>query len=718
MGNNTTIGTVQVVLSASHEKMTRAFGEASKQVAAFKNTVVGLVGAWAGVATARAAVAFIKHNMDVADALEDQAEQIGVTVHALGGLQLAAAQTGMSAEKFGTSMGKMQQAMVAVAHGSPEIEAALRAIGLTADELKGKGADEQLGIIADRFAATGDASLAAATAVKLFGKGGLEMIPMLNGGAAGLAEAAKAADELGISLSGIEIGQITEAKTVLAQVEAVILSVGLRVTEELSPYITELGHYFLNAAREAGGFRSQIAAFVEGAVHGAVAVYDTWMRLREVWTAVRIGVMWMADKVLAVANGFVQAGQMMSNTWKASWELVKAFGVSAIEGIKGGFYGLKLGILTILDGIGQATSALIMKMADAAGYVSEDLQFKLSSASVALSDTTKAMRDQASADFKVSTASMMAAAKETGQAVLNLGKAMTTIPEGSAAINEMRQNLQDNSRLEVQRLNDLDEQRLANVGKVEAAIIEIKSQAAKRAEEIEKGKQARIAAARNVTDAETIEAERKKHVAIAGETATFFGNIESMTAAGAEKNKALFYTNKAAAMAQAIINAWMAYSNTLASPALISNPLMAQGFASAQLAAGLVAAANIAGQSPPGRANGGPVGAGGLYEVNERGPEMLTVGDKSFLMMGGRSGHVTPGGPGGGSPKVEVHVYTPPGMQARTEQGTGEGGAPRVDVIIEQVANRVAGDIASGVGPVSRTLQSTYGLNRSRGSSR
>ena len=163
----------------------------------------------------------------------------------------------------------------------------------------------------------------------------------------------------------------------------------------------------------------------------------------------------------------------------------------------------------------------------------------------------------------------------------------------------------------------------------------------------------------------------------------------------------------------------MAYSNAMSAPNVaLLGPGVAQAFAIAAFAAGQVAVTNIAAQQAPGRANGGPVGRGGLYEVNERGPEMLTVGDKSFLMMGNRSGHVTPGGPGGSSPKVEVNVITPPGMTARTEQGTTEAGAPRIDVIIEQVENRMAGNVASGVGPMSRTLQNTYGLNRSRGSVR
>lgn len=44
------------------------------------------------------------------------------------------------------------------------------------------------------------------------------------------------------------------------------------------------------------------------------------------------------------------------------------------------------------------------------------------------------------------------------------------------------------------------------------------------------------------------------------------------------------------------------------------------------------------------RAAGGAVAARGLYEVNERGPEVLTIDGRSFLMMGTRSGYVTPNG--------------------------------------------------------------------------
>lgn len=56
------------------------------------------------------------------------------------------------------------------------------------------------------------------------------------------------------------------------------------------------------------------------------------------------------------------------------------------------------------------------------------------------------------------------------------------------------------------------------------------------------------------------------------------------------------------------------------------------------------------------RAAGGSVDAGGLYEVNERGPELLSVGGRDYLMMGNQSGNVTPNHALGKSVSV---VYSP-----------------------------------------------------------
>lgn len=70
-----------------------------------------------------------------------------------------------------------------------------------------------------------------------------------------------------------------------------------------------------------------------------------------------------------------------------------------------------------------------------------------------------------------------------------------------------------------------------------------------------------------------------------------------------------------------------------------------------------------------GRAIGGPVSAGGVYPVNERGrPELLTVAGKQYLMMGSQSGQVdsNPGTSGQRPIQVSITQSFAPGTDRRT----------------------------------------------------
>lgn len=69
-----------------------------------------------------------------------------------------------------------------------------------------------------------------------------------------------------------------------------------------------------------------------------------------------------------------------------------------------------------------------------------------------------------------------------------------------------------------------------------------------------------------------------------------------------------------------------------------------------------------------GRAIGGPVSAGRMYEVNERKqPEILNVGNKQFLMMGNKGGSVSPAAGGGGNTvNVTINQSFAPGTTRQT----------------------------------------------------
>lgn len=114
------------------------------------------------------------------------------------------------------------------------------------------------------------------------------------------------------------------------------------------------------------------------------------------------------------------------------------------------------------------------------------------------------------------------------------------------------------------------------------------------------------------------------------------------------------------------------------------------------------------------RANGGPVDAGKVYEVNERGdPELLTVGNKQMLLMAKQPGYVTAlrGGSASGAASgaagagVVVNIHNNAGAQVEQQQRTGADGHQIIDVFIKQAVSAVAGQLASDSGQVGQAMR-------------
>lgn len=135
---------------------------------------------------------------------------------------------------------------------------------------------------------------------------------------------------------------------------------------------------------------------------------------------------------------------------------------------------------------------------------------------------------------------------------------------------------------------------------------------------------------------------------------------------------------------------------------------------------------NVTGTALPalagGRANGGDVSAGKMYEVNERGvPELLTVGNKQLLMMAGQSGNVTPLDTGrmnaaavpsteGGAPNVEVRFEVNNYSSAKVQQRQETQTMPNGDVMKKFVLEVVGDSFMSGQGSAYRGAKQRFGL--------
>lgn len=121
----------------------------------------------------------------------------------------------------------------------------------------------------------------------------------------------------------------------------------------------------------------------------------------------------------------------------------------------------------------------------------------------------------------------------------------------------------------------------------------------------------------------------------------------------------------------------------------------------------------------PGRASGGSVSSGSLYQVAERGPELLHTAGKTYLMMGSQGGSVTPNAGAGSSPRVSIVVNNTAGRdtQASATASTDAMGNTVIDVLVEKVEAGMAQRVARG-GGMAPVLERRYGLNPSMGAMR
>ena len=185
----------------------------------------GAMGALLPVLSGAGLAALAKGSIDAADNLNDLSQRTGVGVESLSRFGAAADDAGSSVEEVAKSMGKLAKGVVDPASKANE---ALKSIGISATDASGKvrSMDAIMFDIANQFAKMPDGARKAALAQDLFGKSGMNLIPMLNGGSEALrkynatitTEGAQAADKFNDSLNEIArvvAGPFNQAVTAL-----------------------------------------------------------------------------------------------------------------------------------------------------------------------------------------------------------------------------------------------------------------------------------------------------------------------------------------------------------------------------------------------------------------------------------------------------------------------------------------------------------------------
>ena len=251
----------------------RAIGGLSGTAGKVSGSLKGLAGAAGGLsgalgslvplATGAGLAAMAKGAIDAADNMFDLSQKTGVSVESLSKFQQAANASGTSIEGVGAAMIKLNKGLAA--GGGPAADA-LKALGLSATDASGKlkSTDKVMLEVADKFKAMPDGAQKTALALKLFGKAGADMIPLLNGGA-------KSIEGLAATMSTKFAQGADKLNDKLAALQGKLLGLGVSIGTALMPLLNGIADAVTAAANAFSALPGPIQAIVGGLVALAAA---------------------------------------------------------------------------------------------------------------------------------------------------------------------------------------------------------------------------------------------------------------------------------------------------------------------------------------------------------------------------------------------------------------------------------------------------------------
>lgn len=220
-----------------------------------------------------------KDALDLGGTMKDLSARTGETSGNLMLLNRAFDNSGVGADKVGTSINKLQKFMDDAAQGGEKQTEVLGRLGLTMADMAGKTPTEQMAMLAERFKGVTDSGERSALAISIFGKAGGVLLPLL---ADFSGEMKTAQDQLG-SMPGVLdrssgafdniSDNITVAKTKFLEFAAGLLESIAPALELATDLMTrfdaagagmKLGEILTGASNAMGGFTDALSAIKLG----------------------------------------------------------------------------------------------------------------------------------------------------------------------------------------------------------------------------------------------------------------------------------------------------------------------------------------------------------------------------------------------------------------------------------------------------------------------
>lgn len=174
------------------------------------------------------------------EAFADMATRTGMSAEFLSEVGYAAGLADISIEQLETSLVKMALAQQNLRQGMKTTVDQFAELGITAKDLEGLSPEEVFNKIADALSKIGDQAKKATIARGIFGRGGVQMLPLIGQGARGIAAGRAEAVRVGASVTGEAAAKADEAGDMFNRLSAAIQGLANAVGNVLMDRLIQL----------------------------------------------------------------------------------------------------------------------------------------------------------------------------------------------------------------------------------------------------------------------------------------------------------------------------------------------------------------------------------------------------------------------------------------------------------------------------------------------
>src|SRR5690554_217350 len=597
------------------------------------------------------------------DELSKFSQQIGISTEGLSRLQYAAGQmANVSEQQFGMALRRMTRRIEEAAEGAGPAAKALERLGLSARELARMSPDQQFRKLAEAMKEAESQGGRLRDTMAIFDTEGMPLVNMLSAGADEIARFEAEADKLGVTVGDELVQDALAFQNELRKLDAVKKGLQNRIAGELLPSMTRMVEKF-NDADDAAG-RLDTAARV--ASTGVKLLASVGVIVTGVFKTLGESFGGLAAAILAVFRG----------QWSEALNITRESGFDLVSNV--------MGMVDDLKDVWSEFEFETPPIADAVGNDFDRAEEVAESKGKSLVDKAAQIYQQVENAIQRISRDVLTFGMSNEERMLFDIEVMGATPEQLARAERLlgirRQQLATEKELKEQ-----EEQRARENRVIEQLNLEIEAL----------GKSSHWIARRNALLDAGVEAESDMGRAILETVDLLYeqgeavrAQIEVMDAFRYEMGGALAdVISGTKSLKDAFLDMLDSISRRISqivSDRLIEQMFGEMGTTSTSSSGGWLAA--LGSLFGGGKASGGWAKPNTIYEVNERGLEMATVGGRDYMLTGNQPVHVTPNEQlrGGGravtnnfafaaptSPKTQTQIAARVGYELRRSQRFG-----------------------------------------------